>query len=185
MQGQLSARKRCRDMFDEMEFEKLVETHGSALYRYCLVGLNFDNHLADEVYNDCLLLLFEKWDKVDRSKGIRTWLYRSADNLIRRVLKRKGRDNKRFSSLDDLTEAQLDSVTDEYFSVKTIPPDSLGRIIKSLPLELREPFRLRFVEKLSLQETAQRMGMAYSTLRLRLAKAEELARKEISNIFNQ
>ena len=52
-------------MFDELIFEKLVELHGSALYRYCLVEASFDVHLADEVYNDSLIILFEKWDSLD------------------------------------------------------------------------------------------------------------------------
>ena len=172
-------------MFDEMEFEKLVELHGSALYRYCLVEASFDVHLADEVYNDSLIILFEKWDSLDKEKGIRTWLYRTADNLICRAKRKKAKEMKKLSSFEDLTEAALGGKEDEYFALDTIPENSLDQIIKALPPELREAFKLRFLEKLSISEVAERVGLSYTALRMRLIKAEKLAREEISNIFNQ
>lgn len=172
-------------MFDELIFEKLVELHGSALYRYCLVGTSFDVHLADEVYNDSLVILFEKWDSLDKKKGIRTWLYRTADHLILRARRKKAKQLKKLSSFEDLTEAELGGKTDEYFALSTIPENSVDRIMEALPQELREAFKLRFLEKLSIREVAERVGLSYTALRMRLIKAEKLARQEISNIFNQ
>ena len=74
---------------------------------------------------------------------------------------------------------------DEYFTNDLMEEEYINRIIDSLPDDFKEIFKLRYLEKKTIAETASILGMPYSTMYLRLTKVEAAVRKEISKIFEQ
>ncbi len=171
-------------MVDDRTFEALVMQHSEALYRYCFLRVSCDAPLADEVFNDVLLTLYRKWDSLDKDKGIRTWLYKTANHCSARALRKKMRRESRTLSWEDLREQGMETGMEDVYFDQNLPPQSYyPRLEQALPEEYREIFRLRFLQKLTLEEVAQRVGLAYSTLRLRLMKIEKLVRQEVERIF--
>lgn len=173
-------------MVDDHAFEALVMQHAEALYRYCFLRVSCDGPLADEVYNDVLFILYRKWDSLKKEKGIRTWLYKTANHCSARALRKKMRRESRTVSMEEyLQEGSERAAEDVYFDSKEPPQAYFPRLEQALPREYREIFRLRFLQKLSLMEVAERVGLSYSTLRLRLVKIEALLRKEVERIFDE
>ena len=173
-------------MVDERKFEALVKQHTEALYRYCYLRVSCDSHLADEVYNDVLLILYRKWAVLDKEKGIRTWLYKTANHCAARALRKKLRRIGQTLSWEELREHGVEpAVQDVYFDSKEPSEAYYPRLEQALPEEYREIFRQRFLQKRTLEEVARNVGLPYSTLRLRLMKIEKLVRREVERIFSE
>ena len=173
-------------MIDLIKYEDIVRKYTRPLYKYCYCKLNYDKSLTDETVNDVMRVLFEKWDTLDVDDNIRAWLYRVADNCIRHNL---SQENKYYSHVDSLEESvenrKLDDLEyyDEYFKSDSHEEEYIDKIIHALPDEYREIFRLRYLEKKTIAETARLVGIPYASVHLRLTKIEAIVRKEIKKIF--
>lgn len=164
-------------LFEERQFEELVRQYSKELYRYCYSRLGSDKDLTDEAVNDVFLALYKKWDRLERGEKLRAWLYRTADYCIRHQRSQKQRYYQRHCSLE---ESYMEDPSAFYrWEPQEDTEQELAALEQALPPMDRELFRLRFLEKLSLQELSQRAGIPYSTLRLRLLSLEATVRKMI------
>ncbi|MBR3639129.1 MAG: hypothetical protein IKN50_00825, partial [Clostridia bacterium] len=68
---------------------------------------------------------------------------------------------------------------DIYFKSETSEDDMILEIRDSVPEEHRELFRLRYVEKKTLEEISSNLGMPYSTLRRRVAKLDIVIKRTV------
>lgn len=174
-------------MVDITKYESIVRMYTQPLYKYCYCRLHCDKSLTDETVNDVMRILFEKWDKLETDENIKAWLYRVADNCIKHNLREHARYYSHNESLEEKVEnKKFDDIqrSDEYFSDDTNEEACMERILNSLPDEYKEIFRLRFIEKKTISETAKLVGIPYTSLYLRLTKIEAMVRKEIKKIFH-
>ena len=173
-------------MIDLKKYEDIVREYTPPLYKYCYCKLSFNKALTDETVNDVMRILFEKWDTLDLDDNIRAWLYRVADNCIKHNLSQY---NCYYSHVDSLEERienkKLDDLEycDEYFNNDEVEEEYIDKIIHSLPGEYKEIFKLRYLEKKTIAETASIVGIPYASVHLRLAKIEFIVKKEIKKIF--
>lgn len=173
-------------MVDIIMYENIVERYTQPLYKYCYCRLHFDKTLTEETVNDIMILLFEKWDKLDIDNNIRAWLYRVADNCIKEKLRSHNRYYSNNDSLEEVIENNKFNdihYFDEYFSSDLTEEKYIERILESLSDEYKEIFKLRFIEKKTISETAKLVDIPYASLHLRLTKIEAIVRKEIKKIF--
>ena len=84
---------------------------------------------------------------------------------------------------DDPEDSELFSAWDRYFKDETPEEDMIKKVGESVPEEYRELFRLRYVEKKTLNEIAERLGVPYSTLRRRISKMDLVIRREIHKML--
>ena len=173
-------------MIDNYQFEELYKRFYAPVYKYCLVRLSFDRDSAADAADNVFMTLYEKRDRIDPGERIGMWLYRAADNYIKKAYLKA----KRYYSMidgeidpDDPGDAELFSSWDRYFKDETPEEDMIMRIGESVPEEYRELFRLRYVEKKTLNEIAERLGVPYSTLRRRISKMDLEIRREIHKMF--
>ena len=175
-------------MIDLTNYEYIVRKYTQSLYRYCYCKFKCNKNLTDETVNDVMRILFEKWDTLNFGKNIKAWLYRVADNCIKHNLSQYNRYYSHINSLEENIEnKKFDNFEyyDEYFTNDLMEEEYINRIIDSLPDDFKEIFKLRYLEKKTIAETASILGMPYSTMYLRLTKVEAAVRKEISKIFEQ
>lgn len=175
-------------MFDLHEFEKIADKYRKSLFKYCYYRLNNDTTLTEETLNDIFMVLYRKWDELDLNKNIRAYLYRVADNCIKHNMES---NNKYYSNVIPMDEAVekhgLDDVGyfDDYFQEmdEHDTQEYICRIKALLPVEYQEIYDYRYIQKKTLTEISEIIGLPYSTLRLRLSKLEPLIRDEIKKIF--
>ena len=173
-------------MIDSNLFEDLYRKYYAPVYKYCLVRLSFDRDQAADAADNVFMTLYEKRDRVDPGERIGMWLYRAADNYI----KKEYLKNKRYyamidDSIDpgDPENEGLAPAFDRYFRDDTPEEDMIRKVGESIPEEYRELFSLRYVEKKTLEEMVKQLGVPYSTLRRRMAKTDLEVRRAVRDLL--
>ncbi|MCI8331701.1 MAG: sigma-70 family RNA polymerase sigma factor [Clostridiales bacterium] len=175
-------------MVNNNEYMNIVNQYKKPLFKYCFYRLMNNTALAQETVDDIFCVLYTKWDTLDVNKNIKAYLYRVADNCIKHNLTRFNRYYKHNESLEEAIENhKLDTAyhMDDYFNDLHFDEEIyIEKIKQCLPTHYQEIFVYRYVEKKTLTEIAQIVGMPYSTLRLRITKIDMIIRDIIKNIFN-
>lgn len=175
-------------MVNNNEYILIVEKYRKPLFKYCYYRLMGNITLVEETLDDIFNLLYKKWDKLDLNDNIRAYLYRVADNYIKYNLKKYNKYYKHHESLEEAMENnrfEYACHVDSYFQGDEMPEEKhIERIIQALPEKYRNIFVYRYVEKKTLMEISELIGLPYSTLRLHLKKIEAIVRDEIKKIFN-
>ncbi|MGN0580285.1 MAG: RNA polymerase sigma factor [Ruminococcus sp.] len=91
--------------------EKIIGDYYRPIYLYCYSRLDCDSFAADDCAQEVFLTLLKKKNRLVAGKNIKLWLYRTADNVIKKYI-RKNRKN-----LAELTE-ECCAVEENIFEVK-------------------------------------------------------------------
>jgi RNA polymerase sigma-70 factor (ECF subfamily) len=136
-----------------------------------------DHHRALDVLQDVFVLVIRKLYWLREPKLFRPWVYRIAS---RQSLLRLKRDRRSWSSNED--DSALNSAAEQP------PPDADTELLASLPalLEQASPasravLSLHYLSEMTLQETADILGISLSAAKSRLAYGLANLRKQLAN----
>jgi RNA polymerase sigma-70 factor (ECF subfamily) len=159
----------------EERFDALVRSHKNAVYRQLLrVCGNHDD--AEDALVDTLLQAYRSLDQLRDPASLRAWLVQIGRRACGR-LKRREAAMPLVALLGDL--ASTNSVEEEVIERET--KDCLLRALDSLPEHYREVYRLRDVEGMTGEETAQRLGISLPNVKSRLHRARAMLRQRIDS----
>ncbi|MBQ7669317.1 MAG: sigma-70 family RNA polymerase sigma factor [Clostridia bacterium] len=162
-------------MFDAGRFEELYRRFYAPIFEYCLTRLSFDRDASAEAADNAFLALHRRWDDLEIGGNVKLWLYRAADNYIKKALRKRERAYRKTVQLGDGDDYENDAAFsrfDEYFSTDVPEEELISRVRSALPEEKRELFSLRYEKKKKLSEISELLGTPYSTVRRRLAGME-------------
>lgn len=176
------------------KFNEILERYEKEIFNYCFQRLSHNKFLAEEVFDDVFMTLFNKWDQLTIGDSIRAYLYRTADVLVKERLRKESRYYRFNSSLEETEEdnpQKQQSTTDTYSQIdisSTNPDDFLESpymqdFKRSLPPQDRLLYELRIEKRMTLMKIAEHTGLPYSTARLRLIEIEEKVKEKIREIF--
>ena len=179
--GTLAARVAARD---HVAFEAMMRRYNRRLFRVARAILADDSE-AEEALQDSYMDAYRAIGRFRGEAQLGTWLTRIVVNRARMRLRRSRRDRivvpflGNRDSPDGGGELELPDRRAE-------PPSSaalrgeirriLARRIDELPATFREVFVMRDIEDLSVQETADCLGIPPATVRTRLFRARALLR---------
>lgn len=157
-----------------MNFNDAYEKYYIRLYQHCVFAFPNDHFTAEEIANDTMLVLYKKWDTLDFSSDIWFWICKVADNYI----KRKKRELARRHSKEVLINEYDDNIPDDSDEIAELTDSyEIKDIIKSLPDELALIFKYRFIDKLTINDISNKLGIPKSTIQLRIEKIKYCVRK--------
>jgi len=160
-----------------------------SLYRYAykLLGNKAD---AEDAVQDAVLAAHKHLDQFRGDAQISTWLMRILINCARMQLRKRSRHLH--VSLDSrMGEEQEYSLSDTLVDGRPNPEDACresnlrARLMSSaarLSPTLRRTFRLRYVDDLSVGETARLLGVPIGTVKARVARARAKLLKSIRGV---
>jgi len=151
-------RRRNPDLLD-----RLIEKYQHRLLRY-LVHLTGRRELAEDVFQDTWIRVFERGAQYDGRHDFDTWLFSIARHL---VIDRERR--RRETAVDD--PAPLVAADEPSAFDLAAGREQSGRILaamRHLSAEHREALVLRFQEDMSLEEIGRVTGAPLSTVKSRL-----------------
>ena len=164
---------------DRADFEGIVRTHGSMVYRLALVQTR-NRADAEDVFQDVFVALVRRMARGGRgfesAEHVRAWLLRATVDRGR-DLARAAR-HRRTQSLDEfpaeLAEGYYRCAPDqERRIIEREEAQALWRAVGELPPKLRAAVHLFYVEGRSCEETARALGVTVSTVTTRLARARK------------
>lgn len=165
-----------------------VEAHSDELYRLALRVLG-DASEAEDVVQETFFNAFKSLNTFDGRSSLGTWLFRIAYNAALMRL----RTRKRVVPMDDADDEEVPtpqqvvawSEEPEVLLQRKEAADILDKAIAALPHTLREVFVLRDVEQVSTAETAQRLGLSESAVKVRLHRARMALRERLTDYFGE
>jgi RNA polymerase sigma factor (sigma-70 family) len=167
------------------EYEILVRRYNDLLYKTAR-GILHDEEDIEDVMQEAYIKGFEKLHQFRREAKFSTWLTRI---LINCALKQAGK-------LKGAKHIDLDSVAeDEFYQVHEEPVDAGEEVgenlkkaiegsIERLPSKYRLVFMLREIEKVSVSETAELLGLSEENVKIRLHRAKLMLKDMLRSKLN-
>ncbi|WP_151081781.1 SigE family RNA polymerase sigma factor [Nocardioides cynanchi] len=154
---------------DRAEFEQFVDGHGRELRRtaYLMCG---DWQRAEDATQDALLKLYGVWSRLERSGGLRSYAHRAVTTA---VLDQGRRPWRREVSTWSPPDSALDptSAVDRRLAVL--------EALQALPHRRRQCLVLRYFADLSVEDTAQHLGISHGTVKSQTARALDQVRTSL------
>ena len=168
-------------------FEALMRRHNRALFRTARAILR-DDAEAEDALQEAYLQAYGAIRNYRAEAKLSTWLARIvANEALMRVRKRTRRAGivplQPGASEDEINEIPDDNMDDtpERSAQRSEMRGLLEAQIDSLPDDYRVVFVLRAVEELSVEETAEALGIPQATVRTRLFRARSLLREALAS----
>lgn len=147
---------------DEALFQKVWDTYGPRLYRFCLLQMKNPAD-AEDVLQDVLIKRLYQAPRFKSPEHERNWLFQAAMNLCR--------DEWRRSRRSELPLEAAEGVS--------IPPAELSLLEQAadLPEKQRTALHLYYYEGYSAREIARLLGVTVPAIKMRLKRGREALRK--------
>ena len=147
---------------DEALFQKVWDTYGPSLYRFCLLQMKSQAD-AEDVLQDVLIKRLYQAPRFKSPEHERNWLFQVAMNLCRDEWRRSRR-----------SELPLEAAANV-----PMPPAELSLLEQAadLPEKQRTALHLYYYEGYSVREIARLLGVTVPTIKMRLKRGRETLRK--------
>jgi polysaccharide export outer membrane protein len=160
---------------DESAFEVLIRRYGPMVFRVCRDVLGDYEH-AEDAFQATFLVLVRKAGSIRQGAALGRWLYEVALRISRRERRRlaKLRSQERQAlAMDAAAPPDFDPADGE---LKPILHEEIGR----LPSKIREAIVLCYLQGLTVDDAARRIGCPVGTLKSRLGKGREMLRSRLT-----
>lgn len=173
---------------DPVSFSALVEMYQERAVRiaYSFVG-NFED--ARDIAQEAFVKAYDHLAEFKEESKFYTWLYRIIVNACKDFLrKKKIRQHLSFWSRRDGEKEEADPPIEAVDSAKDAAEELINRelgdeiykALEKLPFQQRSAFTLRYLEGLSLQETAEAMNLSIGAVKANVWQAGEKMKKFLS-----
>jgi RNA polymerase sigma-70 factor (ECF subfamily) len=174
---------------DKEAFARLVDETSGHIYRVALqiTGNSLD---AEDVLQETYLKAYRALPGFEGRSSLTTWLYRIAVNEALMAIRR--RKPQALSVDEGSPDPEVESDGMEIVDFCCLPEGELlsgearrfmDKAIQKLPANLRVVFVMRDLEGLSIQETAEDLGLSENNVKTRLLRARLRLRQELSVYF--
>ena len=166
---------------DEIAWEALVRLHQTPLFRFAYLLLGSAD-LAEDVTQETFIRAYRSLGRFDTSRPLRPWLFKIAANLAHNQRRSMGRY---LAALGRLFHAESGSigVPVEVQGDRHQEAEDLWRAVQLLRSADQQIIYLRYFLDLSVEETAEAMGLVQGTVKSRLHRALDRLRKVIEQDF--
>jgi RNA polymerase sigma-70 factor (ECF subfamily) len=139
----------------EQAIEELFSLYGNDVYRFALYTLHNEEESMD-VVQETFYRAFKAWGNFRRDSSPKTWLLHIARNYMVDLLRKKRTEQARQAALfqNSNVSVNLDSLIE------------VTDLVARLPEHYRQVMILRFVEDLTVEQTAQALGWSPTKVRM-------------------
>ena len=153
---------------DTLAFAALYEQYRPLVYSFLRRRLDGSDEVVEDLTEDVFVKLYEKLDRyVERGLPFTAWLYRIAHNQLVDYVRTLPRHTAQ--SLDVVADVPEHQASSEYRSV--LDRQTLEPALARLTAEQRQAVELRFLQGMSVAETATAMGRSEEAVKKLQARA--------------
>ena len=166
--------RRYLERRDESAFAALMRRHGSMVYSVCQSVLR-QGHDAEDAFQATFLILAQKAGAIRRHEGLGGWLQRVAYRVALQARQDKLQRSQREAKTARSAEAEPASDELSWAELRSI----LHAELAALPECFRDPLVLCYLEGLTQEEAARRLGCTAATVKGRLQRGREKLRRRL------
>ena len=172
---------------DAAAFDRLVEQNATALIRFLTNILGGDMHAAHDVAQDSFLVAWRTLPRLVEPRYFRAWLFRVAYHRAITWLRRRGPQGTPFKTLPTPNDEEPPFLRGWGVGTVRDPSDEvtprLHAALHSMPLRYAAPINLHYFKGLGTRETAVALGIAHSTLKMRLVRARSILKDKMRKVL--
>lgn len=160
----MSEKKRADALLQECYIQYRIK-----LFNYCLSRLDGSREEADDCVQETFIVFYNKLLDGEEFENPRAFFYRTADNFVKRQKQKDAVESKRSIPLDDAADI---GVSDEYISrLDLIDYEECAKIlINLLTDEEKQMYDLRYIQKIGVEEIADKLGISRPAASMRLMR---------------
>ena len=141
-----------KDMCDEL-FRQSYELYAQQITKYCMVRLGDSSGTADDCVQNAFLVYYKKLLAGEEIKQPKAFLYRTAENYVKKALREKAQRQRKIIPLDSVRDVSAPEVSDraarlDYDKIKRILLNNLNDSEQLLYFQ-------KYEQKMSLKEIAE------------------------------
>ena len=163
----------ARDEADQAAFTALVQRHGAMVFQVCREVLG-NAHDAQDAFQATFLVLARRAASVRKADSLGSWLHGVAYRVAQRARSTSVRRRDSEQRVGAMKAIALERDGDQAESWPELHEE-----VARLPKRYREPIVLCYLEGLSTEEAALRLGCPQGTLFSRLSRARERLRARL------
>ncbi|MDH4241506.1 MAG: RNA polymerase sigma factor [Phycisphaerae bacterium] len=166
---------------DETAFDRIVEGYSAdiAVLANRLLGWPGD---VEDIVQDVFLAAFVGLKKFRCECSLKSWLFTITINKCRSYRYKQILYLRFFSRASVKASAVLNPNADNVL-MKDETFDKVRLAVQALPLKYREPVVLRYLQELSIEETARILSISKNALQVRLSRARERLRRDLTELI--
>jgi RNA polymerase sigma-70 factor (ECF subfamily) len=168
---------------DRSAFEALYGRYAARIGAY-LMRLLRDRGLAEECFDDVMLVVWQKADRFETGKRVSAWLLGIAHRKALKALEKQRRRLDLPAPAADASAAEIASDGGEH-ELSLLGRDRLARLanaVAALSPEQRAVIELTFVEHCSYAEIAEITGVPVNTVKTRMFHARKRLRESLPDL---
>lgn len=172
----MSARKQTTALL-----QQLYDDYRLKLFNFCLARLSGERESADDCVQEAFLVLNSKLLNGEEIDNPRAFLYRTAENFVKRRQEQIVKENKRLVPLENATEA---ATNEEVYcqAIEGIDYDMLAeRLISSLDEDEKLLYNMRYIQNTRVDEIALTLNISRPAASMRLVRLKT----KITDMVNQ
>jgi RNA polymerase sigma-70 factor (ECF subfamily) len=169
-----------RDRSGELAFTALVARHGPMVLGVCRRILR-DAHDADDAFQATFLVLARRAGSIRLVDSLGPWLQGVSRRVALRLKDEVARPRARLGDVQ-----WVESIRDQRAAgdLDTLQMLAVAEVLEALPDPFRPAIRLCYLEGLTHEEAAARLGCPVGTVRSRLSRGRALLRKRLKSAEN-
>ncbi len=139
------------------------------LFNYCLSRLDGSREAADDCVQETFIVFYNKLLDGEEFENPRAFLYRTADNFVKRQKQKDAVESKRSIPLDDAADI---GVTDKYTEkLDLIDYEECAKILLNLLTdEEKQIYDLRYIQKQGVEDISEQLGISRPAASMRLMR---------------
>lgn len=152
----------------EQTVKDCYEKYYQSIFKYCRVRLGDFSEHAEDCVQDTFVILQRKLNDGEKIEQPRAFLYRTADNFVKRAIERYSKERAQTVELNEAENIPVTQIISDDFDY-----DKLAEtLITTLTQQEQELYTLKYVQRKSLSEISVLLNIkpntvAQRTLRLR------------------
>ncbi|WP_432797172.1 RNA polymerase sigma factor [Poriferisphaera sp. WC338] len=156
---------------------KLIMHLQDIWFRFC-VSLLADSDLAKDATQETAMRFLRSLKKFNHQSTITTWSLGIALNVCRELRRKR---KKHYNKPLTMAEEPSHRSTPDHIAEQQELITQIKRLLSDLPDRQREVISLRYLQNLSVQDTATTLGIAAGTVKATLSQALAKLRKQMES----
>ncbi len=152
------------------QLQECYDKYRLKLFNYCLSRLNGSREAADDCVQETFIVFYNKLLEGNQFEDPRTFLYRTANNFVNRQKQKDARQLQHQVTLESIENISI--ANEEYDErLDLIDYEMFAKmLIDVLSDEEKEIYNLRYIQKISVEEMSEMLGVSRPAASMRLMR---------------